>query len=823
MSSFSSWHLLNIASKLIKDQQVEAIVGSLSWQDAALLAEMNDNSSEIPIISLLAPPTNPLAIPAGVNPVIRMVPDISSQFRCIADIVSYLQCTKVSVIYEDRNTYAPDLSIITLLSDVLRPIDAEIEQYSVFPALSSLVNAKHTIREELKKLFNGQCRGVYIVAQSSLPFAVVLFEQAKQLGMMDKGNVWIIGDEINSLLDSLHSRRINSMEGVVGCRTYFSESTESFRAFKAKFIRRFLSEYPQDIEENPDPSIFALLAYDSIWTVAKAMRRLREQETLLSNILLSNFNGLSGNIRFDNYTTMDVPIFCIVNVIGKRYRELGFWSTMFGFLHNPVRYGSTTSADEVLGSAYWPGGGKSSVVGRSVLESKSSTSEQKFMRILVPKSNYSQLVRFVKDGKDEYEFKGFAVDVFSEALSKLPYALQYEFIPFSGSHDAIVQMIYRKEFDAAVGDMQTKTEWSRLVEFTQPYIDTSLVMVMPRKPVNSLEPWVLMRPFTKVMWFLLASMSFFTGFVIWVIEHRIGGDFGGPPMQQVGKVLWFSFTTLYLGQQRESLKRSLSRIVMVPWLFLILIVTASFMANLTSMITTSRLISPTVDVGSLMKTNAAVGCDGSVLVSGFLTSVLNFRPERIKDLATVDDIAKALTAGQIQAAFMLSPHAKIFLAQYCMGFTTSGPAFNLGGFSFVFPRNSTVGRDLSEGIQILRANGNVDKLEDEMISLIKCTISETMSDPENQSLGPKPFSYLFILSGGVSAVALFVSVAGLFADRFQIIITRRRRFSTVTRLKDFLATYVAVLHRKQPECASISNGSSLPQGDQGNVSRLEIM
>lgn len=108
-----------------------------------------------------------------------------------------------------------------------------------------------------------------------------------------------------------------------------------------------------------------------------------------------------------------------------------------------------------------------------------------------------------------------------------------------------------KSFDAAVGDIEITANRSRLVDFTQPYIDSALVMVVTTKADKSQEAWVFMRPFTKGMWCLMAAMSVFTGFVVWLIEHKTNDEFNGSPVQQFGKVLWFSFTTLYLGQSKR--------------------------------------------------------------------------------------------------------------------------------------------------------------------------------------------------------------------------------------------------------------------------------
>ncbi|XP_057968310.1 glutamate receptor 3.2-like isoform X2 [Malania oleifera] len=538
---------------LIKHQQVQAVVGTLTTQEAAVVAEMDETNSRVPLISLDTASITPSVMPVDMLPVIHMGHGISVEMRCIAAIVGFFQWQKVIAIFEDKFSYGRDLGIITLLSETLRGVGAEMEHYLAFPSMSSLLDPKTTIQEELKRLRDKQGR-VFIVVQSSSQFTALLFEQAMQMELMVKGNVWITTNFITSLLDSFHSSVITSMEGVLGFRTYFLDTSASFKNFKARFRRKFLSEYHEE-EENIEPSVFALRAYDAVWAIAKAIERLPENsksKILLPTILSSNFRGLSTEIRFMNYKLVHAPAFQIVNVVGKSYREMGYWSPKFGFSRTMFKddgaerqRNSSTSAEDVLGSVYWPGG-KTSVPVR--LMETTLSGRQKPLRIGVPvRSNFTQYVKVIQDENGTY-FSGFSLDVFDAVTKLLPYQLPYEWIPFNGTYDKLVEAVNQKALDAAVGDMQITSDWCKLTEFSQPYVESGLVIVVPVNSNESQEPWMFMRPFTWGLWSLMAAMSVFTGVVVWFIEHRSNEDFRGPRLQQIGKVLWFSFTTLYLGQ-----------------------------------------------------------------------------------------------------------------------------------------------------------------------------------------------------------------------------------------------------------------------------------
>ncbi|KAJ6288652.1 hypothetical protein OIU76_024604 [Salix suchowensis] len=169
------------AFHLSQSRKLLAIVGSLTWQQAALVSEMNGKANEVPVISVITA-ISPI-MPEEKLPVISMYQDISFEMNCISSIISYFKWTKVIAIYEDRSSYSNDLGIITLLSNSLRVSGVELEHYSMFPALSFLTDPDITIQRELNILRSKQSR-VFVLLQSSLTLTTLLFEKAMEMGMM---------------------------------------------------------------------------------------------------------------------------------------------------------------------------------------------------------------------------------------------------------------------------------------------------------------------------------------------------------------------------------------------------------------------------------------------------------------------------------------------------------------------------------------------------------------------------------------------------------------------------------------------------------------
>jgi ionotropic glutamate receptor len=94
-----------------------------------------------------------------------------------------------------------------------------------------------------------------------------------------------------------------------------------------------------------------------------------------------------------------------------------------------------------------------------------------------------------------------------------------------------------QDIDAAVGDIAIVTNRTKAVDFTQPYIESGLVVVVPVMKLNS-RAWTFFQPFTPFMWGVTAAFFFIIGAVVWILEHRTNDEFRGPPRKQLVTLLW---------------------------------------------------------------------------------------------------------------------------------------------------------------------------------------------------------------------------------------------------------------------------------------------
>ncbi|KAI4348282.1 hypothetical protein L6164_009019 [Bauhinia variegata] len=539
-------------------------------------------------------------------------------------------------------------------------------------------------------------------------------------------------------------------------------------------------DYPE--EENPKPSLSALRAYDATWAIARAVKKSHAKfmpDEFIEKILSSNFQGLSGKISFKDGKLLQLPTFDIIHVIGRSYKELVFWSPALGFSKNLVRHqlmemNIDNGSSGILGTIYWPGG-----LLAVPNEGTNNNNIKQPLRIGVPANGaFKQFVNVSYDQiRNQTSITGFSIDVFNAAVKRFPHQLPYVFVPFYGSYDEMVEQVYNKKLDAAVGDTEIMAYRYQYVEFSHPYVESGLEMIVTVKPDKSKETWMFMQAFTKEMWLIMAAMHIFIGFVIWLIEREVN-----PELRGFGAMLWFLVTVLFYAH-REQIRSPLARIVLTPWLFVILIVTTSFTASLTSMLTISQIEPSILDVETLLRTNAFVGCNGNSFIVRYLIEALHFKPENIRRIASIRDYPAAFKNNDIKAAFFVCPHAKVFLSMYCKGYMKAGNTFKLGGFGYAFPKNSTLVVDMSVALLNLIESRVTEQLEKNMLSNASCPDSKSQTQ-DGSSLGVRPFSGLFCICGSIAVLALLYTLQGLLAWNVEILMLGRiwTRVRSLTRV-----------------------------------------
>ncbi|XP_047967478.1 glutamate receptor 2.7-like [Salvia hispanica] len=775
------------ALDLLKNVQVQAIIGPLSSMQAPFMIHLG-NKSQVPIITFSASSPSLLSIQSPYF--VRAALDDSSQVKAIAATVKAYGWREAVPIYVD-NEFGH--GIMPFLADSLEQVNVHIPYRSVIPSFAT----DDQIVAELYKLMRNQTRVFIVHMRTTLGSR--LFSKAKLLGMMSEDYVWIITDGMTNELSSMDRSVLEEdMQGVIGVRPHILKS-EELHKFKVKYEKEIRPQNPTNHDMNLN--IFGFWAYDSAVALAMAVEKARirnatflkkgsdsttptdlegfgvssigtELIQMLSNI---TFRGLAGEFKLVE-GQLESPPYQIINVIGAGARVVGYWTKGNGIVRELNFEKSTketySTSKSNIGFIMWPGDRKNPPKGWV------TPTNGKKLRIGVPiKLRFFEFMHITWNSDNSTKVEGYCKDVFDMVIEALPYGVQYEYIPFAtsdhkraGSYDEFVYAVYKGEFDAAVGDVTIIASRSQYVDFTLPYTESGVSMVVPVKNDKNKNAWAFLKPLTWQLWLTSFCSFVFIGFLIWILEHRINEEFRGPLWHQVGTIFWFAFSTMVFAN-RERVISNLSRFLLIIWFLVVLILTQSYTASLTSMLTVQELKPTITDVNELIRNKETVGYHNGSFVFELLKG-LSFDESRLLAYSSPEDMhelfRKGSAKGGISAAFDEIPYVKLFLAKYCSKYITVGPMYKTDGFGFAFPIGSPLVPDISrailnvtEGMKMMEVENKWFKNDTECADFIEFSSSN--------SLGIESFWGLFMIVGIAGVIALIIYVTSFLYENWHVV------------------------------------------------------
>ncbi|XP_009129723.1 glutamate receptor 1.2-like [Brassica rapa] len=696
------------AIDLLQTEGVEAIIGGNSLLETKLLAEIGEKA-RIPVISLNSPVSLSLR---KYSHLIQATYDSSSDAKGITAFIHEFDWKNVALVHEDDDDWRESMQ---LLVDNFHEKGVRIQSKLGFTASSS----KQLMMERLRKL-KKLGTTVFVVHMSEL-VATHLFPCAGKLGMMSEGFAWILTvKSMNSFNQNLDDFSKQAMEGVVGFRSYIPMSKE---------LHNFTSKWRKSLPVEEDAgseiarlSISGVWAHDVAWALARAAeftRMSNVSSTLLEAITECRFKGLSGDFRIKHKKLLSNK-FEIVNLIGSGERRVGLWN-------------SNGSFSNKLETIFWPGGTIQNPQGPELGESKRKT-----LRVLVTSSNrFPKLVNATTDPRTKkITADGFCIQVFNASIRRFNYDVEYTLWTGGPNYDNLAHTFssQKDKYDAAVGDITITSKRSNYVDFTIPFTELGLGMVAPKQS----SMWVFFQPLTLDLWMTSAAFFVLTGTIVWLIERPENIEFQGSWSQQIGVMLWFGFSTLVYAH-REKLKHNLSRFVVTVWVFAVLILTTSYTATLTSMMTVQQI---------RFNTNK----DFVGHLSGSLIANETLKAMNTKGLNTSEDYAKALLNNTVAFIIDELPYLSVLLGENPGRFLMIKPKVTTNGFGFMFQKGDELVHNVSKEISELRTKGRLNEMSKTWFdNRFPYTIDDT-PDP----IDLYRFRGLFMITGGSSALALAV-------------------------------------------------------------------
>lgn len=756
------------------EQDTVAIIGPQNAVIAHVISHIA-NELQTPLLSFSV--TDPTLSSLQFPYFVRTTQNDLFQMTAIAEIVDYYGWREVIAIYVDDDN---GRNGITALGDMLATKRCKIS----YKAPLVLEPTRSNITDLLVKVSLTESRIIVIhVYPGSGPDVLSV---ARYLGMMGTGFVWIATNWLSTVIDTnspLPQSEMDDMQGVLTLRMYTPETEP-----KRKFVSRWsnLTSGQNKIGLNA----YGLYAYDTVWLLAHALNAFFDQggtisfsndsrltqlgsgelnlhslsvfdggNLLLRNIFQVNMTGITGPFNYTPQRDLIRPAFEILNVIGNGIKKIGYWSNYSGLSAKPpetlyTKPPNRTSSDQILSPVFWPGDTTQKPRGWVF------PNNGRHLRIAVP--NRASFREFVSHVEGTDMFTGFCIDVFTAALNLLPYAVPYKFFregdgKTNPSVTEILHKIQTGEYDAVVGDIAIITNRTRMVDFTQPYVESGLVVVAPVRTTLNSSPWAFLRPFNKMMWGVTAAFFLVVGIVVWILEHRLNDDFRGPPRKQFVTILWFSFSTWFFAH-RENTVSTLGRLVLIIWLFVVLIINSSYTASLTSILTVQKLSSSIKGIETLINSKDPIGYQQGSFAGSYLIEELHIDESRLVPLVMPEDYVRALKDGPhkkggVAAVIDERAYMELFLSSRC-DFSIVGQEFTKTGWGFAFARDSPLSVDMSTALLKLSENGDLQRIHDKWLLRSPCTSQGAKLSVDRLEL--KSFWGLFVLCGGACLVAVLI-------------------------------------------------------------------
>nr|ARO70285.1 antennal ionotropic receptor 8a [Dendrolimus punctatus] len=220
-----------------------------------------------------------------------------------------------------------------------------------------------------------------------------------------------------------------------------------------------------------------------------------------------------------------------------------------------------------------------------------------------------------EDGQPVYE--GYCIDL----IDKIAEALEFDYeiltpksggfgqkLP-NGSWDGVVGDLMHGETDMAVAALTMTAEREEVIDFVAPYFEQTGILIVLRKPIRKTSLFKFMTVLRTEVWLSIVAALILTGFMIWLLEKYSPYSARNSPESYpypcrdftLKESFWFVLTSFTPQGGGEAPKALSGRtLVAAYWLFVVLML-ATFTANLAAFLTVERMQTPVSSLEQLAR------------------------------------------------------------------------------------------------------------------------------------------------------------------------------------------------------------------------------
>ena len=98
-----------------------------------------------------------------------------------------------------------------------------------------------------------------------------------------------------------------------------------------------------------------------------------------------------------------------------------------------------------------------------------------------------------------------------------------------------------QKYDVAIGDITISHNRTSYVDFSLPYTESGVAMVVPAKSSRTNKAWIFVEPLSRGLWLRSIGLLFYTWLVLWILELlENNANITGEVLKNIGIMTFFS-------------------------------------------------------------------------------------------------------------------------------------------------------------------------------------------------------------------------------------------------------------------------------------------
>ncbi|HEX8373428.1 MAG TPA: transporter substrate-binding domain-containing protein [Chthoniobacterales bacterium] len=316
---------------------------------------------------------------------------------------------------------------------------------------------------------------------------------------------------------------------------------------------------------------------------------------------------------------------------------------------------------------------------------------------------------FEKDGRRV----GYSVELW-EALARET-GMQFEMSTVNSAKDMIAAL-ENKTADVAVGALSITSQREAICDFTQPFYDSGLQILVTVKSESTLgSAWQLISnlfnwKLVGVFLLLIVAMLIISH-LVWMYEHPVNGDMW-PQSYRHGlwESFWWTICTLLVGGADNKGPVGVGgRIVAIVWMLLSIVLVSFLTASFTTTMTVNSLKGDINGPGDLPGHTVAT-IAGSTSET-WLTSRNRDNTIKVRTYKVIAECVTALKKGEVKAVVFDAPILSYTMQQSGdSDLKLAGPMFERQNYGFAVQQDSPLREQLNRALLALNERGLIEEL-----------------------------------------------------------------------------------------------------------------